>query len=335
MTKETRIQALFDLGDFIRNGSEELDACIKYTALKNAWFTEENQRKALEAISLEFLSHANLSAFANRYDLPPSGEIKRIGLIPAANIPMVGFHDLLCIFLAGHKTVAKLSERDRQMLPFLIRKMIELHPEAQAYFTFPETLSVKELDGIIATGSNNSSRYFEQYFGSIPHIIRKNRTSVAILSGQETEDDLFQLGKDVFRYFGLGCRNVSHLVVPEGYDFNPLLEQWHKYNRIVLHHKYKNNFDYQFTLFILNKIEHLNNGCIILAENEALVSPISVVYYSTYGEGENPNDKLKSKTEEIQCIVSASGTIPFGKAQEPAIDDFADGVDTMEFLLQL
>ncbi len=265
---------------------------------------------------------------------------KTIGLIMAGNIPLVGFHDWLCVFAAGYRAKVKLSDKDKRLLPLLVKKMGEWVFESWEYTEFvPENEPVKGFDAVIATGSNNTARYFEQYFAKYPHIIRRNRNAVAVLNGLETLPDLYALGRDIFAYFGLGCRNVSKLYVPHGYHFDTLLEALHEYRDIVHHDKYKNNFDYNLTLLLLNQLPYKNNGCLLLKEDPALSSRIASVHYEYYDDLSDIDRLLAEKKDDIQCVVSNMQlrdftALPFGKSQEPGLNDYADGVDVMRFLTE-
>jgi Acyl-CoA reductase (LuxC) len=334
MTKQDRIEALVAWGERLAAGDEYLQAVMQRTAYHNPWFTLANQELALKAITEHFLNHENLTQWLDQYKLDEVSEVK-VSLVMAGNLPLVGFHDVLCVLAAGMKAVVKLSDKDPYLLPAVLRLLAQVSPELAAKCEIVERLS--EMQAVIATGSNNSARYFEAYFGKYPHIIRKNRHAVAVLDGQETPAELHALGIDVFRYFGLGCRNVSKLYVPKGYNFEPLLEALHEYRDIVLHTKYKNNFDYNFALFILNKVPYVANGCIMMIEEPGLSSAIATLHYEYYEDKSALETVLKTKEEEIQCIVASNplgalSTIPFGKAQEPALWDYADGVDVMAFL---
>ncbi len=340
LSLEERIDILQQLGNYLKEKDERLGAYIHRTHFNNKWFTPENQWLSIDAITENFLNENKLNQWAKNYYLDKNNSPKKIGLIPAANIPLVAFHDIISIFITGNISVIKLSERDQFILPFFVKKMTEWNSNIEFYFQFPKQLSIKELDGIIATGSNNSSRYFESYFAKIPNIIRKNRNSIGIIQGDETADDFRKLGKDIFQYYGLGCRNVSKIHVPKNYKFEPLLEILHEFNSIILHEKYKNNFDYQITLLILNNAFHLNNGSIIISKNKAIQSPISVLHFEEYDNIDSLEKELNNQREEIQCIVSkiqfeSMNTIHFGQAQSPTLLDYADGVDTIYFLLQL
>lgn len=249
----------------------------------------------------------------------------------AGNIPMVGFHDMLCIFISGHRQVIKLSSKDEVLIPHLVAKMITWDSEVEELILFADKLTNCEV--YIATGSNNSSRYFEYYFGKFPHIIRRNRTSVAILDGNETTPELEQLADDVLMYFGLGCRNVTKLYVPEGYHFEPLLKALNKYEHFMDYHKYRHNYDYQLALLMMGNKMYMTNGATLLNQNESLFTAISQLHYQYYTGIEQLLESLKGN-EDIQCIVSKSG-IPFGSAQTPSLTNYADGVDTMKFLIEL
>jgi hypothetical protein len=249
----------------------------------------------------------------------------------AGNIPLVGFHDLLLVFISGHKAVLKPSSKDETLIKHLVEKMIEWNEEVREFVQFAEML--KGCDAYIATGSNNSSRYFEYYFRKYPHIIRHNRVSVAILTGNETNEELEKLADDVYQYFGLGCRNVTKIYVPEGYDFIPLLNTFKKYDHLADHNKYKNNYDYNLAILILNKKFYMTNGSVLLVEDAAFFSPVSQLNYEFYSN-KNSLFSLLQSHPDIQCIVSREKT-PFGQAQCPSVSDYADGVDTLEFLKNL
>ena len=341
MLLKERLEALIQLGKELTPDNEALQTAIRKTAFHNAWLTIENQWKAINAIRDNFLSRELLEKWVSSYTFPSQDEakFKTISLVLAGNIPLVGFHDLLCVFVAGHKAKIKLSDKDPYLIPFLIQNLIEINSSCKACFEIVEG-AMKDFDAVIATGSNNSSRYFEAYFGKYPHIIRKNRNAVAVLRGDETAEDFRHLGEDIFTYFGLGCRNVSKIYVPRGYHFEPLLEVIHEFKELVLHDKYKNNFDYQFTIVILNKIKYHSNGCLMMIENEAIASPIAMVYYEYYCNYKALSAKLKTLNEEIQCVVAKAPianlpTFNFGDAQKPTLSDYADGEDTMAFLLSL
>lgn len=337
MNLEQRLQLLIQLGDHLRGEDEFLEALMKRTEFNNAWFTLENQQRMVKGIANDFLAEAKLRAWVAQYNIPnETTDPKIVGLVMAGNIPLVGFHDILCTFVAGHYAQIKLSDKDQYLLPYLIKLLVKMDTAAASYFKI--TTKLAGFQAVIATGSNNTARYFEAYFGKYPNIIRKNRNAVAILTGEETSDELHLLGKDIFRYFGLGCRNVSKVYVPEDYDFDILLTALHEYREIVLHSKYKNNFDYTYALMILNKVKFLANGAIILTENKSLQSGIANVFYEYYTDKKKLAEELKIRKEEIQVVVGNTpiAGLPhadFGKAQEPQLDDYADGVDTMKFLI--
>lgn len=338
MTLQERIDTLVQLGEHLLGEDEYLDALMQRTYYNNHWFIVENQQKAVRAIATHFLQRDRLEKWLSRYDISERKPILTVGLVMAGNIPLVGFHDLLCVFVAGHKAKIKLSDKDRFVLPYLLKLLERFHPETAQYVELVERL--QDFNAVIATGSNNSARYFEAYFGKYPHIIRRNRNGVAVLTGRETPDELHNLGKDVFSYFGMGCRNVAKLYVPENYDFTPLLEALHDYRDIVLHTKYKNNFDYYYAIHVLNKELFWNNGCVILTKNTSLQSPVANLFYDYYDTEAMLENELKSRENEIQVVVSAREwqglhSVPFGQAQEPELWDYADGVDTMAFLLSL
>jgi hypothetical protein len=337
---QERIELLAELGHYLRSGGDEkLDFAIAQAYQENNWFTEENTRNALNAIATTFLDREKLAAWAAQYPIKDQDfPEKTIGLVMAGNIPLVGFHDWLCVFVVGHRAKVKLSDKDKRLLPFLIHKMGEWQQESRAYTEFlGEGDRLQGFDAVVATGSNNTARYFEQYFGKYPNIIRCNRNAVAVLTGFETQEEMQALGRDIFSYFGLGCRNVSKLYVPHGYHFDALLEALHEYREMIHHHKYKNNFDYNFTLYILNQMPHLNNGCLLLREDASLQARIASVHYEYYDDLYELDALLAAKKEEIQCVVgkvklSDFKVLPFGKSQEPGLADYPDGVDVMVFL---
>ena len=341
MNLSSRLATLTSLSHHLNSGEDEfLTALMKRTEFNNAWFTLPNQQRALAAVIEGFLDADRVREWLEGYDIsaPAAPPHKTVGLVLAGNIPLVGFHDLLSVFLAGHRAQIKLSSKDPYVVPYLIKLLNQFNPDTAAYFQIVNNL--KDFDAIIATGSNNSARYFEAYFGKYPHIIRKNRNAVALLTGEETTEELRRLGDDVFSYFGLGCRNVSKLYVPEGYDFTPLLEVFHDYKSYQNHTKWKNNFDYNFALLQLNKEPFFHNGAIIVREHGALASHIAGLYYQYYTDIAAGTQVLRDREAEIQLIVARPGTLPlptfdFGTAQRPALTDYADGVDTMAFLEQL
>ena len=332
MNLKERIDLMVRLGEHILAGDELLEAWMSRTYHNNKWFTLENQKDSANAIATRFLNRTNLEKWTADYSLEPKVS-KSVGLILAGNIPMVGFHDVLSTFIAGHKAKVKLSDKDPFVLLYLFELMAKWVPESSDYFKVVDKL--KDFDAVIATGSNNTARYFNSYFKHVPNIIRANRSSVAILDGSETADDVSALGNDIFRYFGLGCRNVSKLYVPEGYDFQFLMEGLHEFRKIVLNDKYKNNFDYNYALFEINRTPYINNGCLLLLEDASLHSRIASLHYEFYKDQEDLKGKMEAIKDDLQCAVSRTGDggfIPFGKAQEPELWDYADGVDTLKFL---
>ncbi|MDX1911027.1 MAG: acyl-CoA reductase [Saprospiraceae bacterium] len=342
MTLTQRIDLLTELGHYLRSGGDEaLEQAIRQSYVENRWFTEANTRHALEAIARQMLTETALREWAVAYSIPEHTlPQKTVGIVMAGNIPLVGFHDWLCVFVFGHRARVKLSDKDKQLLPILVKKMGDWQHESWAFTEFVgETEHLKGFDAVIATGSNNTARYFEQYFGKYPHIIRRNRNAVAVLNGLETPAELQALGRDIFTYFGLGCRNVSKIYVPHGYQFDALLEALHEYRDIIHHDKYKNNFDYNFTLLILNNAAHKNNGCLLLTENTSLQARIATVHYQYYDDVQELDALLAEQRDAIQCVVGNTritgfNALPFGASQSPTLMDYPDGVDVMRFLLE-
>jgi hypothetical protein len=336
MNLKERISAFNLLGSKIDHlTTAEINVIHQQVASLNPWFVSESIDLSLAGIS-HFLKENRLNSWVSSYVLPEE-KSKKVGLTMAGNIPLVGFHDYLCVLISGNQAIIKLSSQDSYLLPTLHAWLILLEPRFKDQVFFEDRL--KNVDALIATGSDNTARYFEYYFRNIPHIIRKNRSSVGILMGEEETSHLKELGKDVFSYFGLGCRNISKLFIPEGYEFVRLFESWDGFKGIIEHHKYANNYDYQKSILLVNKVAHLDNGFVLITQNEQLVSPISVVYYETYTTQSDLKRRIKSQQNKIQCIVSANGwyegSVPFGKAQTPELWDYADGADTMKFLSEL
>ncbi|WP_081211658.1 acyl-CoA reductase [Salegentibacter sediminis] len=311
--------------------NEKIDAAIHY----NGWFTRENVVFSLQQWS-EALTRKNLDQWLDRYDFSAI-QPRTVGIVMAGNIPLVGFHDFLSVLLAGHKVVAKLSGNDKQLMPVLARFLIQLDPEYKNRISFTEN-GLENFDAVIATGSNNTARYFEYYFSKVPSIIRKNRNSVAILTGNETPEELEALGEDIFRYYGLGCRNVSKLYVPKNYNFDDFFKAMYKWNPIINQAKYANNYDYNKAVYLMSNFKLLENGFLILKEDSGYSSPIATVFYETYVKSELLREKLKDESEKIQCIVKKDpddNEVKFGHTQKPQLWDYADNVDTMEFLLKI
>ncbi len=335
MTKEY-IKAFHLLGEHLKN-EQVLQGYIEKAFQQNTWFNAEETGHALRAWS-KLLNEAELSKWLSAYSISTK-EPKRVGLILAGNIPMVGFHDVCSVLLSGHMACIKLSSQDAVLIPSLLEKLVEIEPRLKAQIEYSERLN--HVDAVIATGSNNTARYFEYYFSQKPHIIRKNRNSVAILTGKETNEDFVKLGEDIFRYYGQGCRNVSKLYVPEGYDFTPLLDTLQEYSYIADQSKYYNNYNYYKSIYLVNKEHHLDTGFLLLKENSSLQAPLSVLYFEYYHNLQILNQHLEDIANNIQCMVAKEKTahtsqvLDFGETQQPGWSDYADGVDTMKFLSEL
>jgi hypothetical protein len=325
------------LGAQLQSPDETLSAVIKNETWHNAWFTAESVKQSVVAIG-SMLNQADLQTWLNKYDVKPH-QPKRIGLILAGNIPMVGFHDILCTIITGNIALIKLSTQDSRLIRHVLQMLIEVEPQLKEQIVYAEKL--ENFDAVIATGSNNTSRYFEYYFGKVPNIIRKNRNSIGVLSGFETSEQLKLLGHDIFDYYGLGCRNVSSLLVPEGYDFTTFFEAIESFHPIINHHKYHNNYDYNKAIYLVNKEKHLDNGFLLLKQDEKLTSPLAVLFYQTYTTLDDAIAQLTGRKEEIQCVVTGmqlqieNQAVGFGQSQAPQLWDYADGVDTMMFLSNL
>jgi hypothetical protein len=331
MNLSERIEAFEKLGNFIRAiDKDELNEVAMRARNENSWFTKESVSEAFSGIE-KLLQKKSLEKWLSSYYLTNISS-KTVAVVMAGNIPLVGFHDLLCVLISGHGIMIKPSSKDTFLLKFVISKLTEIEPQ---FFTRIQIVDqLKNFDAVIATGSDNAARYFDYYFGKYPHIIRKNRTSCAILTGFESDSELRELGKDVFAYFGLGCRNVSKIYVPEQYDFTQLLPHWEGYDGVLLHHKYHNNYDYQKSILLVNRVPFLDSGFLILQESTRLVSPISVLYYEYYNNWESLLNKLDESSDKIQCIVGNAkpANVKIGQAQSPELSDYADKVDTLKFL---
>ena len=308
-----------------------LDAAIEKAGYENAWFTAGNVRLSLQSVS-SWLQEGLLTRWLETCPEQNGGKIT--GIIMAGNIPLVGFHDLLCTLLSGHKAEIKMSSSDKVLLPFITNWLISNHRPVEEFLKYTDRL--KDYEAVIATGSNNSARYFEYYFGNVPHVIRKNRNSIAVLSGMESESDLKLLANDIFSYFGLGCRSVSKIMVPSGFDLNRIFASILPHSHLINHSKYVSNYDYQKAICMMNGEKILENGFLILRENKALQSAVATLHYEYYEDNGALVSRLQEERDNIQCVVSsddaAGPSVPFGMSQFPAIDDYADGIDTMKFL---
>lgn len=344
--QQKELQALVKLGEVMRrigysesydtsltiseSSFEQLLQVVKRQSHYNGWFTEESVKLSLVAHG-EMLKEEVLRDFMSSY--LPVKEAKKVLVIMAGNLPLVGFHDFLCVLMSGNKIIAKLATEDQQLLPALVHILFEIEESFKEKIQISAGL-IKDSEAVIATGSDNSTKYFEQYFGQKPHIFRKNRTSVAILDGTETKDDFQGLGTDIFQYFGLGCRNVSHLLLPKGYDLGKFFEGIFDFGSIVNHHKYANNYDYNKAVHLLNQIPLLENGFLLIKESNDLHSPLAMLNYHYYENQVDIDSYLEENKEAIQVVVGKN-YVPFGQAQQPTISDFADNVDTMRFLTSL
>jgi hypothetical protein len=331
MDLQNRIYAVAELGEFMQSSHKDWINAKTKAFQHNPWFLPDFIDLSANNIVQNFLKTDLIKSWLDTYDLPTNPvSIKKVGIVMAGNIPLVGFHDFLCCFLSGHQQVIKLSSKDAFLLPAIIHFLKERYPASEELIR--QDTMLRGLDAYIATGSSNSARYFDYYFGKYPSLIRRNKTSVAILDGHESNDDLERLADDVFQFFGLGCRNVTKIFVPEGYDFVPLLNAFRKYLWMADHNKYKNNYDYRLSLAILNKLFYMTNDCILLLENESDFSPISVLHYSFY---KNSEPEISDRENENLQIIVGRNHNPFGISQQPGLADYADGTDTMNFLQSL
>lgn len=344
---KSRIQAFVKLGkklnDLVSNNISENDSkaivkireAIPLLKHHNGWFTEKEVLKAIKAWG-NLLSEESITGWLTPYSVTVTSS-KTVGLVMAGNIPLVGFHDLLCVLICGHRALIKPSSNDTVLLTLLCDVLVEIEPAFSEYITFTDS-KLTEFDAAIATGSNNSARYFHHYFDNYPNIIRSNRNSIAVLTGSETEEELNALGSDIFDYFGLGCRSVSKLYVPENYNFDAFFNAVFSFNPVINYAKYANNYDYNKAVYLMSEYALLDNGFLLLKEDERLCSPLATVFYESYSDIQEVKKMMATKSEDIQCVVShhkALDGISFGKTQSPQLNDYADCIDTVQFLLKI
>jgi hypothetical protein len=340
MNLEERISSFSSLGEILRNtidgkdnnNSGKLNELIDNQEKHNQFFTPENVRMAVRAIAEE-LTFENLSKWTNSYPaLKEEYRPLRVGVVMAGNIPLAGFHDFLTVLISGNNIIAKTSSKDPELIIQMSEILCGISPEFSNSIRFTDG-SLKDFDAVIATGSDNTSRYFEYYFGKYPHVIRKNRNSIAILDGDETDQELQDLGIDIFSYFGLGCRNISKIYLPGGYDLHTMIKNWECFSNIIHNNKYASNYDYNMAIYLVNNEKFLDSGYLLLKESKELSSPVSVLYYEYYNSEEKLTAGIDSIRTRIQCVAGKK-QIPFGKTQFPMLWDYADNFDTLDFLLK-
>ena len=352
MNLKQRIDAFVKLGAFLsqftQKSSQKLDTIehnalffdgflhqIKLAEEHNGWFTKDNIYFSINGWS-NSLTKSNINKWLEKYHFNNT-ELKKVAIIMAGNIPLVGFHDFLAVLISGHKVIVKQSSNDKQLLPYLAKYLEYVEPAFKGRITFTEA-KLKGFDAVIATGSDNTARYFEYYFKNKPSIIRKNRNSVAILTGSETDAQLKALAEDVFRYYGLGCRNVSKLFVPKNYNFDSFFKGVYDWNHIINQAKYSNNYDYNKAVYLMSEFDMLENGFLMIKEDESYASPIATVFYQYYSSIKELKEKLNADQEKIQCVVASEfieTEISFGETQNPELWNYADDVDPIDFLLKI
>lgn len=349
MTLQERIEAFVHLGNFLKQFASEIptkDSAVLHNipfydemqkALhsayhENTWFTADNLAYACKSWS-DALTEASLKEWTSSYDISANIEPKNVAIVMAGNIPMVGFHDFVSVLISGHNVKAKLSSNDKRILPLLAKYLITVAPTFKDAISFTNE-KLQNFDAVIATGSNNTATYFEHYFGKYPHIIRKNRNAVAVITGKETPQQMEALADDVYRYFGLGCRNVSKVYFPKDYNLDHFFNGMFAWKEVINNHKYINNYDYNKAVYLMSDVKLFDNEFMLLKEDSGFSSPISVVFYEYYTDLAEVRKQLKEQQDQIQCIVS-NEDIPFGEAQTPKLWDYADGVDTIKFLISL
>lgn len=352
MILEDKINAFAQIGEFLQQFTQvpfqkndklsinnqffdSFSELIHQMDQSNGWFTIDQVVFANESWS-EALTKENLNQWLSAYTFKEEA-LKNVGLILAGNIPYVGFHDVLSVLLSGNKALIKLSSNDQFLIPFILKILVAIEPRFESRIAFTKE-RLQNFDAVIATGSNNTARYFEYYFGKYPNIIRKNRNSAAVLTGNETHEELVALGEDIFRYYGLGCRNVSKLFVPKNYDFTAFFKAMYTYKDVIYYEKYANNYDYNKAVFLMSNFNILDNDFLTIKEDTSFASPISSVFYEYYNDIDEVAQRLEIDKEKIQCVVShtkVQNSIPFGTTQKPKLWEYADNVDTMKFLLSL
>lgn len=338
ISTEELVTVFAELGKKMTDPDSHLKLLIQQEKNYNAWFTSDSVELAFNS-SGNMLNAESIQEWLSKYPLQQPAVSKKVGLILAGNIPLVGFHDVLSVLASGHHAIIKTSGQDARLIKYVLQVLTTIDDRFSSRFTFVERL--KDFDAVIATGSDNSSRYFDYYFGKVPHIIRKNRNSIAVITGDETEEELNLLGHDIFDYYGLGCRNVSKLLLPKGYDIGTFYRPIQSFQPIINHHKYNNNYDYNKSVYMVNSDKHFDNGFLLLKEEEGLASPLAVLYYSYYDDIAGAEAVLNTISEKIQCVVCISPlklnnqVVAPGQTQQPQLWDYADGVDTMDFLVKL
>jgi len=317
----------------------EWDTVLEKTLIEshsyNSWFTIDNLKLSLKNWS-NSLQENIISDWLSKYNIEDKSS-KKIAIIMAGNIPAVGFHDLLCSLLLNFDCIVKLSSEDKLLIPFIVKFLESRNEKLKNKVTF-ESEKLKDFDGVIATGNNNSHRYFDYYFSKYPNLLRKTRHSIAVLDGKESDNDLSELSNDIFNYFGLGCRSVSKVFIPYGYDLDLLFNAFFRHKEVVNHNKYVNNFDYNKAVYLMSKEKFIENGFIILKEESKLGSPIGCLFYEFYNDKKEITKLINNNSDSIQCVVSNinfNTNIKFGQTQCPNINDYADNNDTIKFLLKI
>lgn len=342
MHLQERINAFCALGEIIQEERKDSHIqsfwkSISKASIHNPWFTEDFCKYSINSIAKSWLNQSAINEWIQFYPqsyFQPKNS-KKIGVVMAGNVPFVGFHDLLSILITGNIFIGKVSSKDGGIFQSLIDLLISIEPRFSKQIFITEG-KLEDFDAVIATGSDNSARYFDYYFGKYPNIIRKNRHSIAVINGNESEEELSELANDIFLYFGLGCRNVSKVLVPSGYNIEPLMKSFEVYNGVINHNKYANNYEYHRAIYLLNQVEHFDNGFVLVKPDETLGSPVGVLFIQYYNNVESVNVMLNSIKDTIQCVVSnipeINNSIPFGKTQKPELSDYSDGIDTIAFL---
>lgn len=324
-----RLDMLVQLQAYMLGNDAQWQAAKENAYEKNGWFIPQFIELSIKNIATHLLSRAGLQQWASKYNIPNQRSPLTVGIVMPGNLPLAGFYDFLCTFVAGHRQRIKLSTNDDVLLKHLVAQMGSWNAAVHELVMFDDML--KGCDAYITTGKQNIES-LKKYLSKYPHIIHRTGSAVAILYGHETRQQLELLADDVFQYFGQGCLNITKLYVPREYDFIPLLKVFDKYGFLIDHNKYKNNYDYQLALLILNKGFYMTNGSILLTESASISSPVARLHFEYYTDEKDVIDSLADPG--LAQVIAGTNQAPFGRAQQSVVCD-QGGAATLQFLLEL